>query len=110
MERKTFESYIETALWASDLDMMCIGDLHPETRAKLKDELARFCAENVHLLHADDTNKSMEYFAHNLWLTQNGHGAGFWDGGYANGDKLTTACEKLGARDLYVGSDGLIYV
>lgn len=35
---------------------------------------------------------------HDLWLTRNGHGAGFWDRGYSErvSSKLTEASEALG--------------
>ena len=49
-------------------------------------------------------------FGHNLWLTQNGHGAGFWDGDYVKGDEITALCEEhLKPIDLYVGDDYMIY-
>lgn len=34
---------------------------------------------------------------HDLWLTRQGHGAGFWDGGWpAIGDALTEVCKRMG--------------
>ena len=52
-----------------------------------------------------------EQIGHDLWLTRNGHGAGFWDRGLgAQGDSLTAICEALGGVDSYVGDDGLLYL
>lgn len=52
-----------------------------------------------------------ESSGHDLWLTRNGHGAGFWDRGYPEdvAGRLTSAAEALGQIDLYVGDDGVIY-
>jgi hypothetical protein len=46
-----------------------------------------------------------------LWLTQDGHGAGFWDGDYDDrGDHLTRITHSLGRDiDIYTGDDGLVY-
>lgn len=47
---------------------------------------------------------------HDLWLTRNGHGAGFWDRDLGElGDALTEVAKRQGACDLYVGDDGMIY-
>lgn len=39
-----------------------------------------------------------DYAAHDWVLTRNGHGAGFWDGGWEKsyGDKLTELCRQQG--------------
>lgn len=42
-------------------------------------------------------------------LTRNGHGAGFWDGDWGEGDKLTTASDAAGEAFLYVGDDGQLH-
>jgi hypothetical protein len=48
---------------------------------------------------------------HDLWLTRNGHGAGFWDRGLGDvGDKLTAIAKRMGSKSLYVGDDGKIYI
>lgn len=47
---------------------------------------------------------------HDLWLTRNGHGAGYWDRGLGEiGTELTKAAKALGSQDLYV-ADGYIHV
>jgi hypothetical protein len=48
--------------------------------------------------------------AHDIWLTRNRHGAGFWDRGHGEADQMLTHCAHLlGERDVYRGDDGLIY-
>lgn len=47
---------------------------------------------------------------HDLWLTRNGHGTGFWDRDcYKDRDLLSEAARKMGECDLYLGDDGQIY-
>lgn len=53
---------------------------------------------------------------HDIWLTRNGHGVGFFDrklgsfGGYNIGNCLSEACKMLGEAYLYEGDDGLLYL
>ena len=49
---------------------------------------------------------------HDLLLTRNHHGAGFWDGDWPKGvgKRLTDAADRLGEVYPYVGDDGLIYI
>jgi hypothetical protein len=44
---------------------------------------------------------------HDLWLTRNHHGAGFWDRGYSKecADKLTNAAHSLKEVDLFINDD-----
>lgn len=37
---------------------------------------------------------------HDLWLTLEDHGAGFWAGVYVNGEKITEIVESMGIHDL----------
>lgn len=53
----------------------------------------------------------MEHAGHDLWLTRNGHGCGFRDGGWPRdmGEGLDKLAKQFGQIDLYIGDDGLIY-
>jgi hypothetical protein len=54
---------------------------------------------------------------HDLWLTRNGHGTGFWDRpeiyGQENSDYFTSLCHwhdgEFREKYVYVGDDNLIY-
>ena len=50
-----------------------------------------------------------EQFEHDFVLTVNGHGAGFWDGDWTSGDKLTEICKMLPEIEVYKGDDDMIY-
>jgi hypothetical protein len=48
-----------------------------------------------------------EELGHDIWLTRNRHGAGFFDRGYDDEDEklFIDACHKLGEVDLYINDD-----
>lgn len=54
-----------------------------------------------------------EAIGHDLWLTRNGHGVGFWDRNMGRvGERLTALCghgKAFGPVDAYVGDDELVY-
>lgn len=117
--------YITCALWAENDqsdpetggdpldDNFDIGDIAPECLEAMVADCAKFQKENADDIATweDGQYTAEEMAGHDFWLTRNGHGAGFWDGDWKKkvGERLTTACEKFGNVDLYVGDDGKIY-
>lgn len=118
--------YLEAALWASidedgeplddgrDLDDFApsaieraiadcadfLGACTPEDLEAYREGFPR----RVGALDVDD------FIGHDLWLTRNGHGAGFWDRGLgALGERLTAAAEAMGACYAFVNDDGQVY-
>jgi hypothetical protein len=67
-------------------------------------------ADGDDMLHVCHTWRSI---GHDIWLTRNRHGAGFWDRKeYAEnglGERLTKAAASLGDCEVYCGDDGLLY-
>lgn len=117
--------YTECALWSSTdgsgepLDRPDGGyDLAPETIERFETDSRAFVAANAADLDAYAVRRSyqpsqgsvMAHAGHDLWLSRNGHGTGFWDRSLGElGDRLTEAAHAMGTCDLYVGDDGLIY-
>lgn len=111
--------YVATLLWSTNDESTPAGgepldknydiqDLAPESLQKCIDDCERFreLAGDMIDEHSDRTQ-----WAHDFWLTRNGHGAGFWDGDWPeNGDKLTELAEQFGEVWPYIGDDGKIYV
>ena len=100
-------AYIECALWSSvdfeterplddDFD---ITDIHPETFTQMVEDCKYFQES-----HLDVIEDNLERAGHDFWLTRNGHGAGFWDGGWPDeiGSRLTEASKAYGPMDLFV--------
>lgn len=57
-----------------------------------------------------DEDSPANYLGHDIALTVNGHGAGFWDRGFGDlGDRLTTAAHKMRHYNVYV-QDNIIFV
>jgi len=116
-------AYVECALWSSttgeddtplDRDYG-IRDIEAGTLAKMVEECKQFQEENAELLErwkgydVDDAGAG-----HDLWLTRNHHGAGYWDRfcdpeGKELGNRLTELAHGLGGVDLYVGDDGKVH-
>ena len=110
-------AYLECALWSSvDMDTdeqldknYTVSDFETDSLNKLKKHAIDFFTNNIDLINKAE-NYSYEQAGHDLWLTENGHGAGFWDRGlYDIGEKLT---ELAGyhVTDIYVGDDNKLYI
>jgi hypothetical protein len=108
-----FQSYLETALWSSTwqddpdseepfpLDKeFSTDDFTEEALAEMRSDCVAFYAHYELWADGDDGRAG-----HDFWLTRNGHGAGFWDGDYENGDELTDLAHPYGSVDLYVTPD-----
>lgn len=71
-----------------------------EARERMRVEVEAFIVNN-----SDDLDGiEYEQIGHDITLTRNRHGAGFWDRGYAKGigDRLTEAAHALGDIHVYV--------
>lgn len=111
--------YLRTALWSStDEDgeelhnKYGVDDFAPEAVAQAQRDIRKFQHAAGRLLDGQD----MTSVAHDLWLTRNHHGSGFWDGDYDTpdqpdlGEKLTKIAHAMGEVNPYVGDDGHIYL
>lgn len=115
------DAYIACALWASTVtDPYCedqevslqevgmtAADLHPDLAAKVDADLAAFAAATT---EADRDLFAGEYglaaIGHDLWLSRNGHGAGFWSRpGWRDGAELEEASARLAAAARELGED-----
>lgn len=105
--------YIDCALWSSSDDedvpldeIYDLDDIATETMEAMRKDCDDFVLANA----ADLENIDSWSSGHDLWLTRNGHGAGYWDRGLGEvGQRLTEAAYALRPVDLYVGYGGLIY-
>jgi hypothetical protein len=78
----------------------------------LENDAKEFYETNELDLYTASEFKAWDALGHDLWLTRNRHGAGYWDRTELPKDlrdRLTDAAHKAGERDLYIGDDGLIY-
>jgi len=113
------ETYIETALWATTDDSdtpldknYSSTDLADGEFDKLQELVTQFIshAQVSPIVQQWDRQQYLQAM-HDLFLTRNGHGAGFWDGDWpeAEGKILRAAAKSFGESQPYIGDDGLIY-
>ena len=113
-----FKSYIETALWCSQAinndenddsslenQNYSIDDFDNKSLDSLHKDCVSFFSNNFEMIK---DNPSLA--GHDFFLTQNHHGAGFWDGDWPKeiGDKLTKESHNYGEVNFWV-SEGKIY-
>ena len=115
------DGYLECALWSScdlytgrPLDELGTGAMADETFDDMACDVWRFLAtcwgDVWEDFEIDLSGIEPEQLGHDLWLTRNRHGAGFWDRGLGEiGDKLTELAHSYGGITLYIGDDGKIY-
>ena len=107
MLKSFIDGYIECALFCG-LDDDMRGEeylLSLEFKSQARRECAIFYRANKMFWNNDETKKAGNYF----WYTRNGHGVGFWDGEFENGELLSAVAKSFCPCDLYIGDDGLIY-
>ncbi len=108
--------YVMAALWSTigeddePLDSnYSIENIDEQTLETMKSDIEKFVLKNKEAIQ--ESGMSDEQLGHDLWLTRNHHGTGFWDRGYDEDieEQLTDAAHQLKGTDLYVGDDGEIY-
>ena len=119
-------AYVEAALWSSNDNADESGgepldknygpdDIAPDTVEAMQADCEDFLQRYGHLLTDDDSPQIQkhgrwEVAGHDYWLTRQGHGSGFWDGGWPrHGDELSEAAKSYGEVYLIVGDDGKIH-
>lgn len=121
MSFKTFmDAYIEALMWSeSDDEGRNFDDraeLTDEAMAAIEADCRAFFTAYVDVWRGANRRASEytddELAGHDLALTRNWHGAGFWDGGWNEpaATALTEAAKRLGPQSLYRGDDGKVYV
>jgi hypothetical protein len=118
-------AYLECALWAETGDdgqpfdqRYTLADFSAEAVAAAVADCAAFQSANAADIETGRRGRRLdaaftvaELAGHDFWLTRNRHGAGFWDGDWADGagERLTASADGFGERDIYVGDDGRLY-
>ena len=110
-------AYIIAMLWSESTDdgtpldqYYGPADLAPDSLARLRKDVETFLAR----LDADGVEWWAEYeddiLGHNLHLTRNRHGCGFWEDEYMFSAALTNHAHRLGEVWPYIGDDGKVHV
>lgn len=115
--------YFETALWSSTdesdetggepLDVnYVIDDFTVEGLKEMIAMAEEFINKPKVWSAIEDSLDDWALAGHDLWLTQNGYGVGFWDGDWPEPQAtlLTKAAEQIGEAYIYVGDNGKLYI
>lgn len=99
--------YVECALWTGEFDNYTAKDLSSDAKEKMRKDCEEFYNKNKYLV--DEHNVDGEHFGHDLWLSRNGHGTGFFDGDYGKEcEPLQSNARKMGECYLYMTHLGQI--
>lgn len=107
----SYSDYLTCAAWSStdeDGESLEPYQFSDKAEKKMEADLDAFCEEMTEELEAqyEENGGTPEQFAHDFWLTRNGHGAGFWDRGLGElGNKLTKMAKAHGPCDLYLNPE-----
>lgn len=108
-------AYLDCAVWLID-EEYGRDDGQPWSRADLARAAEKAAYADVLgflTANADDIGEHFDHAGHDLWLTRNGHGTGFWDREEIYGEeeaaRLSEAATAYGGCDLYPDDDGLLH-
>jgi hypothetical protein len=112
------QGYLKCALWASidendrplDMDYL-LTDFTEEAQRAAKETCKDFIdqAMQADIVIGKLYPSNSSGIGHDLWLTRNHHGAGFWDRGFgAAGESLTKIAHALGSSDAMANDDGKV--
>lgn len=110
---ETLKSYLEAALWADsedgnpDFEGKTIYDFDSLSVEQAKKDIADFMSKASQIAPDELASYDKSNLGHNIWLSRNGHGAGFFDD---NNDKLQDIARNMQGKDIYVGDDGKVYI
>ena len=116
---KILLGYLEAALWTEEenildedgivLDMDMVSQA---TKAEVKKDIEKFLdlAGETAINEALNTNDE-DFLGHDIWLTRNGHGAGFFDRDYSDETEkaLMDAAKKIGEKHLFVQDGEILF-
>lgn len=115
-------AYLECAIWSSmdddgtplDLKGYSIYDFDADSLNQATADCQSFITQVVKYADFDAYIHLREQGGHDLWLTRNGHGTGFWDRrdiyGFPNSSLLSHHAKLLKEAHVFEGFDGKLYI
>jgi hypothetical protein len=106
-------SYLETAIWADaeeddeQMKSKTIHDFDPQSKDNALKDIQAFVKQAGQIAPEELKTYSDKQLGHNLWLSRNGHGAGFFDD---KNNKLQDIARNMKGKYIYSGDDHNIYI
>ncbi|MFA5067971.1 MAG: hypothetical protein WC466_08085 [Candidatus Izemoplasmatales bacterium] len=110
--KNILHAYLEAALWTEE-DEIGHANIHTDIDKKSILDAERDIENFVSKIKGLGIYPDMDsdQIGHDLWLTRNGHGAGFWDRKLGEvGEKLSEISREMGGKYVYRGDDGKIHI
>ena len=112
MVKGILTGYLECALWTEEDELGTSANI--ESDIDIDSKIDAYKDIKVFLEKAGSLIKSSELdseqVGHDLWLTRNGHGSGFWDRGLGDiGKELSNIARSMGEKYAFWGDDGKIH-
>ena len=105
------DSYIEAAIFTAEEELGSEGGLESYINNDSKIDAYTDIRDFVNAAGSLLNNIDPSQIGHDLWLTRNGHGAGFWDRGLGDvGEKLSQIASKMGERNVFWDDEGKISI
>jgi hypothetical protein len=108
-------SYCEAAIWTDEDRLkeddpnvsMSIYNFSKDAAKEAFDDIEAFIRKvGEHAIEQSLGEYGADQIGHDLWLTRNGHGAGFWDRDYKFGELLTDVSKEMGEITIYINDNG----
>lgn len=115
---KIYSGYIAAAIFTEEeqyntreFEELDVEDFERHKSHILKDILSFLKMAGAQPVDEAVNENGYSQLGHDIWLTRNGHGAGFFDRGYDSDieERLMNAAQKLGESYPYQGDDGRLY-
>ena len=100
-------SRLSANLNSKNFDSFTHEDMEDNSVIKVYDDVKKFIEMAGGAIRVAVDEYGAEQVGHDLWLSRNGHGAGFFDRGYDDEveEKLMSSARKLGSVDLYINDN-----
>lgn len=114
------KGYLESALWTEEERLnnethyedreFSIEDIDSDSKINAYSDIKKFIEKaGTEAINEAITENGLFKLGMDIWLTRNGHGAGFFDYSYENEEILMKTAKSLGSKYLYIGDDGKLY-
>lgn len=105
--QEILKGYLVAALWTEEDEVgdASLADISSKSKQKAIQDINNFVLKAGDLIKKSGLDA--EQIGHDLWLTRNGHGAGFWDRDLGDiGEKLSGIARNMGNINVFKGDNG----